>query len=108
MRNSVFFVVFALACGGGESNVPSDSELGEFSSFAEWGKGMVDFSAPTSAGGGESSDEDDTGPTDEPVGDAGACMSEDWDDCVEVTEDECEAMGWLYYGDYSCEDFMGS
>ena len=109
MRTTVFLGVFALACGGGETNVPNDSSLAEFSEFAKWGKGMADFSAPTSAGGGEgSSDEDDTGPTGEPEGDQGACMSEDWDDCVEVTEEECDEMGWLYYGDYSCEDFMGS
>jgi len=108
MRTSVIFSVFALACGGGETNVPNETSLGEFSDFGSWGKGLEDFSAPTSAGGGESSDGDDTGSIDEPEGDLGACMSETWDDCVEVTEEECEAMGWLYYGDYSCEDFMGS
>jgi len=108
MRTPVFLGIFALACGGGETNVPNDAELGEFADFAKWGSGMADFSAPTSADGGAPSDGDDTGPIDEPVGDQGACMSADWDECVEVSEEECEAMGWLYYGDYSCEDFMGS
>jgi hypothetical protein len=108
MRASVFFGVFALACGGGETNVPNEAALGEFADFDKWGSGYADFSAPTSAGGAGTSEEDDTGSTTEPVGDSGACMSEAWDDCVEVSEEECEDMGWLYYGDFSCEDFMGT
>ena len=109
MRASILLGMFAMACGGGVTTGPNDGELSEFSDFGTWGKGMSDFSAPTSAGGGESSDSDDTGSSEEePVGDAGACMSPDWLECVEVSEEECEAMGWLYYGDYVCEDFMGS
>ena len=104
MRAWMVLSVFALACGGGRSATPDDQKLSEFEKFTAWGQGMEDHSAPTSSGSGSGSGGDDTGDV---VSDLGACMSPEWDDCMETDEASCEAMGWLYYYGYECEDFLG-
>ena len=105
MRAWMVLSVFALACGGGRSSVPDDQQLGDFEQFSTWGKGMKDHTAGTSSGGGSGGSGDDTGDVDSSLG---ACMNPDnWGECMYIDEVSCEAMGWLFYFDFTCEDFGG-
>ena len=118
MRALTLMMVFFAGCGTPTTVGPDENKLGEFSEFTVWGTGMEGHNAPTSAGGDGDADADgdaDGGPADDtggssdppPSGDTGACMNPDWDDCLDTDEATCDSMGWLFYGDYSCEDFMG-
>jgi hypothetical protein len=107
MKLAMFLGLFFVACGDDKSTGPNDSELEDFAEFINWGKGIAGFSAPTSAEGDETppSDGDDTGSWGD--GDDGVCVDPDMTDCFEISEAdawECEDMGWIFYGGYSCSD----
>ncbi len=111
MKLAIFLGLFFVACGDDESPGPNDSELEGFAELSNWGKGIADFSAPTSAEGDESpsSDGDDTGSWGGGESD-GICVDPGMTECFEISAADaadCEAEGWYFYGGYSCFDIFG-
>ena len=126
MRVLMLMAAFAAGCGSDSAVGPDEKKLNSFDEFSVWGSGMEDHSAPTSAGDDADADSDadsdadadadadadtdadaDADDTGMPSSGSGACMNPDWTDCLDTDEASCSAMGWLYYGDYTCADFLG-